>query len=435
MTSNLVLKGQTLSFRGDPFAVGPDEATRYERDGAVWIRDGHVAAVGPAPEVIAQADDTPVTDYGAGLICAGFVDCHVHYPQLPIIASYGEQLLEWLERYTFPCESAFSDHNHARHIADLFLDECVKNGTTTAAVYATVHPESVEAFFEASSAKGLRMACGKVLMDRNAPENLRDTAESGYEQSKQLIEKWHGKDRGVYAITPRFAPTSTAEQLRAAGELWREYPDTLVQTHISENTNEIEWVAELFPDQEDYLAVYEAFDLVGPGAIFGHGIHLTTRERAALLEAGAALAHCPTSNLFIGSGLFDMAGLRDTSTPITVGLATDVAGGSSLSMFTTMRAAYEVAQLRGHNLHPAKLWYMATIGSAQAMRLDDRIGNLAPGMEADVIVLDLASTPLIEARINEAEDIWDVLFAQMILADERAIRATYSGGQQVWERP
>ena len=431
MAENLVLKGQTLSFADDPFLVGPEAAVEHYSDGAVWMRDGLIRGVGPAMEILDTATGATVVDYGDYLITAGFVDCHAHYPQLPIIASYGEHLLAWLEKYTFPIERRFNDPGHARAAADLFLDECLRNGITTSSVYATVHSSSVDAFFEAATERNLRMACGKVLMDRNAPEELCDTAESGYEQSKALIGKWHQVDRCVYAITPRFAPTSTPAQLEAAGELWKEHPDALVQTHLSENAKEITWVAELFPEAPDYFGVYEHFGLTGPGAIFGHAIHLTEREQAALRQSGSAIAHCPTSNTFIGSGLFDMAGLREGAQPVIVGLATDVAGGSSMSMFDVMRTAYEISQLRGYSLHPAKAWYLASVGSAKAMQLDDRIGNLAPGFEADVTVIDLVSTPLIEQRMAGADTLWDALFAQMILADDRAIRATYAQGRLV----
>ena len=434
MANGLILKGQTLTFINDPFLVGSDAATKFDTNGAVWVDGGRIKDFGTANDILGKAVGVPVIDYGESLISAGFVDCHVHYPQLPIIASYGEQLLNWLERYTFPCESAFGDKKHARKVADTFLKECLANGTTTAAVLPSVHPQSVDAFFEAAAKLGLRMACGKVMMDRNAPEYLLDTVESSYELSKKLLQKWHKKGRNIYAITPRFAPTSSPEQLRAASSLWREYPDALMQTHLSENIDEIKLVRELFPEQQDYLGVYEAFNLLGPGAIFGHAIHLSQREREALRNSGSGVAHCPTSNMFIGSGLFDTAGLRGVSPPVTVGLASDVGGGSSLSMFSTMRAAYETAQLRGHSLHPANLWYMATIGSAKAMRIDGSIGNLKAGMEADLTVLDLKSTPLIENRVRNARDIWDVLFAQVILADDRAVEATYAGGRCVWER-
>jgi len=433
MTDRLVLKGQTLSFTDDPFRVDPEVAVAHQSDGAVWIEDGLIRAVGPVEEILECAPTAPVVDYGDCLITAGFVDCHAHYPQLSMVASYGEQLLDWLEKYTFPTESAFAEPDHARTAAGFFLDECLRNGITTSSVYATVHPGSVDAFFEAASARGLRMACGKVLMDRNAPDALRDTAQTGYDQSKALIERWHGIGRNIYAITPRFAPTSSPAQLEAAGALWKEYPDTLMQTHLSENPKEVAWVAELFPEAPDYFGVCEEFGLAGPGAIFGHAIHLAERERAAIRDSGSAIAHCPTSNTFMGSGLFDMEGLRDCARPVTLGLATDVAGGSSLSMFATMRAAYEIAQLRGYSLHPAKAWYLASAGSAGAMRLDRRIGNLAPGMEADMVVIDLASTPLIARRMAGADSLWDALFAQIILADDRAIRATYAAGRLVFQ--
>ncbi len=428
MTNSLVLKGQILTFSDDPFAVGPEAAVTHHSDGAVWIEDGLIRAVGAKPEVLSQAQGASIVDHGNHLITAGFVDCHAHYPQLPIIASYGTQLLEWLEKYTFPIESTFGNTTYSREVADFFLEECLRNGITTSCVYATVHPESVDAFFEASIARGLRMACGKVLMDRNAPEALTDTEQSGYDQTKALIEKWHGVGRNVYAISPRFALTSTPAQLEVAGALWREHPGTLMQTHLSENPKEINWVAELFPDAPDYFGVYETFGLSGPGAIFGHAIYLTKRERTAIRDSGSAIAHCPTSNTFIGSGLFDMEGLRDIDQPVSVGLATDVAGGTSLSMFATMRSAYEVAQLKGYSLHPAKAWYLATVGSARAMRLEDRIGNLAPGMEADIAVIDLTSTPLIKLRMAGAESLWDALFAQIVLADDRAVRSVYVAG-------
>ncbi len=434
MIQSVILKGQTFAFADDPFVVGPDLATCFETDGAVWIEDGLVRALGPADAIIAEAASVPVHDFGKHLITAGFVDCHAHYPQLPIIASYGEQLLTWLEKYTFPTEMAFQDAGVATEAAAFFVDECLRNGITSSAVYATMHSVSVDAFFQIASKQNLRMACGKVLMDRNAPDELQDTAQDGYDQSKALIDVWHGNGRNVYALTPRFAPTSTPEQLEAAGALWSEHPDILMQTHLSENHSEIAWVAELFPDAPDYFGVYEHFGLAGPGAIFGHAVHLTERERAAIRDTGSAIAHCPTSNTFIGSGLFDMQGLRDTDATIPVGLATDVAGGSSLSMFATMRTAYEIAQLRGYNLHPAKAWHLATVGSATAMRIADRVGNLAPGMAADLTIIDLTSTDLIRRRVARAENIWDVLFAQMILADDRAIAATYVAGEPVYRR-
>ncbi len=433
MTSFVAL-GQTVSFVDDPFRVGPDQAVDHHSKGAVWVEDGLIKAVGPAAEIRQAARDVPVVDYGTGVIMAGFVDCHAHYPQISMIASYGEQLLDWLQKYTFPTEALFDNPAHGKAAAALFFDQCARNGITTSSVFATVHPASVDGFFEIATERNLRMVCGKVMMDRNAPDNLLDTAQTGYDQSKTLIEKWHGRGRNVYAITPRFAPTSSPEQLRAAGDLWAEFPDTLMQTHLSENSDEIAWVKDLFPDAPDYFGVYEQYGLTGPGSIFGHAIHLSERERSAFKETGSAIAHCPTSNMFIGSGLFDMQGLRDGDHPVTIGLATDIAGGTSLSMFATLRGAYEIAQLRGYSLHPAKAWYVATVGSAKTLRLDHCIGNLATGYEADLMVIDLASTAIIANRVARAQDIWDALFVQMIMADDRAIAATYCGGKLIYNR-
>jgi guanine deaminase len=433
-SQDMILRGQTLTFRDDPFVCDSNDAIEHHQDGAVWISSGLIKMVGPAADVLKTAPGVNVREYGDNLIMAGFVDCHAHYPQTAIIASYGEQLLDWLNKYTYPEELRFSDAGYARVQADLYLDECLRNGITTASVYCTSHTQSVDSFFEAASARGLRMAAGKVLMDRNGPDDLLDTATSGYDDSKSLIERWHGTGRNIYAITPRFAPTSTPEQLEAAGALWREYPDALVQTHVSENAGEIRWVKGLFPFAQDYMGVYEQFGLVGPGAIYGHAIHLSEREQTLFRDSGAAIAHCPTSNLFIGSGLFDMCGMRDSESPGIVGLATDVSGGSSFSMFATMRTAYEIAQLRGYSLHPINAYYLATMGSAATMRLNDTVGNLAVGLEADIAVLDLKSSPLIAQRMERADGITDALFTQMILADDRAVLATYSGGNRVYER-
>lgn len=425
------LRGQTLSFRDDPFRVTPDEAVRHHEDGAVVVSGGKILEVGPAPDVLARFPGIAVESYAGHLIMAGFVDTHVHYPQLEIIASYGAQLLEWLNRYTFPAESKFADPAYARAAAEAFLDANLHNGVTTASVYCTSHPQSVDAFFEAASERGMRMVAGKVMMDRNAPSQVCDTAEQGYRDSKALIERWHGRGRLTYAVTPRFAPTSSPEQLEAAGMLWREHPTTLMQTHISESVYEIEWVKELYPDAPDYLGVYEKYGLLGPGANFGHAIHLTEREVARLTETGSAISHCPTSNTFIGSGLFDMQSRRDCLDPIDVGLATDIGGGSSMSMFATMKACYEICQLQGYSLHPVKAFYLATLGGAKVLRMHDKVGNLAAGYEADIIVIDLASKPLIRHRMGFVDDLWEALFVQMILADERAISATYVAGQKL----
>ncbi|MEZ5912308.1 MAG: guanine deaminase [Paracoccaceae bacterium] len=422
-----ILIGQTLSFTADPFVEGP-EAARHAGRQAVLVESGRIAAVGEVDAIRARAPDAAVTDHGQGLITAGFVDAHAHYPQTAIIASWGKRLIDWLNSYTFPEEMRFGDAAYAAEVARRYFDLTLAHGTTTVCSYATIHPESVEAFFAEAAARGARALAGKTCMDRNAPDGLRDTPQSAYDDSKRLLQRWHGKDRLNYVITPRFSPTSTPEQLTAMGALWAEYPDCLMQTHLSEQTDEIAWVKSLFPDARDYLDTYEAFGLLGKGGLYGHAIHLEPRERDRLKEVDASLIHCPTSNTFIGSGLFDMGGLKAAGH--RVGLATDTGGGSSFSMLRTMAAAYEVGQLRGRALHPAELYWLATQGSARALHLDDRIGNLAPGMEADLVVLDLASTPAIAQASVRADDIWQALFPTIMMGDDRAVAATYLAGKR-----
>jgi guanine deaminase len=420
--ADLIL-GQVLSFTDDPFAVGPDAARHLSR-GAVLVQAGKIAAVGEADTLRAAHPQARVTDYGQCLISAGFIDAHVHYPQTAIIASWGKRLIDWLNSYTFPEEIRFADRAYADEVANRYLDLALAHGTTSMCSYATIHPESVDAFFTAAQSRGIRAFAGKTCMDRNAPEALRDTAQSAYDDSKRVLQTWHGVDRLSYVITPRFSPTSTPEQLAALGALWREYPDCLMQTHLSEQTDEIAWVKELFPQSRDYLDTYEAQGLLREGAVYGHAIHLTPREKDRLREAGASLVHCPTSNTFIGSGLFDM-GLAQS---LRVGLATDTGGGSSFSMLHTMAAAYEVAQLRGEALHPSQLWWLATVGSARALHAETRIGNIAVGLEADLTILDLKSTPAIEQATRRAETIWQAIFPTIMLGDDRAIRATWING-------
>lgn len=429
----LAIRGATLRFRADPFIVPPDEAIAHDSDGVVVVEDGRIIDVGPAA-VLQRYPGIAVDRYPGHLVLAGFVDCHAHYPQVRVIASYGKQLIDWLNDYTFPEEQRFADPAYAREVAELYLDECFRNGTTTASVYCTVHPQSVEAFFEAAAARGAAFAAGKVLMDRNAPKGLRDTAQRGYDQSKALIERLHGRGRFTYVITPRFAPTSSPAQLEAAGTLWREHPGTLLQTHVSENRREIAWVGELFPEAPDYMGVYERHGLVGPGANFGHAIHLAPREIGLFRDSGAAISHCPTSNTFIGSGLFDLMGLHAGARPVTVGLATDVGGGSSFSMLATMKAAYEIAQLRGESLDPVRAFYLATVGSATVMGMQRQLGNLVAGNAADIVVIDMASSPLLAERMRRASNVRDALFARIILADDRAVRATYVAGRKVYDR-
>ena len=433
MTETTILRGRLLRFAGDPFEIGAEAALVYDEDGAVAMRGGLIVDIGSAAMVLADHPDAEVSHVGEALIAPGFVDCHLHYPQTAVIASYGAQLLEWLNTFTFPEESRFGDPDYARAAAVTFFDEQLRNGTTTACSFCTIHPESVEAYFIEATRRGVRAVGGKVMMDRNAPDTLCDTAQSGYDDSKLLADKWHGTGRALYAVTPRFAPTSSEAQLEAAGALWAEHPDCVMQTHLSENHAEIAWVGELSPGCPDYLGVYEKYGLLGPRAIFGHAIHLTPREIDRLAKVGASVAHCPTSNQFLGSGECDVAGLMRRG--VDVGLASDVGGGTSFSMFQTMKAAYEVAQRRGISLSPVHLWWLATSGAARALGIDGKIGNLAVGMEADAVVIDLASTPLIRHRMARAETLSEVMFAQIVLADDRAVKTTISGGKVVYDRP
>ncbi|MFV1440995.1 MULTISPECIES: guanine deaminase [unclassified Phaeobacter] len=425
MQAEFILRGQVLSFAGDPFEGDHPEAAATLHE-AVAIGGGKVLELGAADTLRKAHPSASLVDHGNHLILAGFVDAHVHFPQTAIIASWGKRLIDWLNSYTFPEEMRFGDRGYADEIAGRYLDLTRANGTTTMCSYCTIHPESVEAFFSAAQARGQRVVAGKTCMDRNAPEGLRDTAQSAYDDSAALIGRWHGVDRLSYAITPRFSPTSTPEQLEAMGALWAEHPDCLMQTHLSEQTDEIAWVKSLFPEARDYLDTYEQFGLLGERGLYGHAIHLEDRERARLREVGAALVHCPTSNTFIGSGLFDMAGLMAEGQRI--GLATDTGGGSSFSMLRTMAAAYEIGQLRGTPLHAAQLLWLATQGSARALRMEAQIGNLAPGMEADLVVLDLASTPAIAQRCAGARDLWEAIFATIMMGDDRAVTEVWING-------
>ena len=422
-----------LHCTANPTEVGTEQAFEYFEDGLLVVKDGIIQALGNAEDQIALLDSTiEVEHHPDALIVPGFVDTHIHYPQSDMIASYGEQLLDWLNNYTFPEESKFADKQYASDVAERFIAELLRNGTTTALVFGTVHKQSVDAFFEAALPLNLRMICGKVMMDRHAPDYLTDTPETAYEDSKELIERWHNHGRLHYAVTPRFAPTSTSEQLSAAGKLLSEYDDLYMHTHLSENRQECSWVQELFPDSKNYLDVYDQHQLLSERSVFAHGIHLCDQEYNRLSETGSAIAFCPTSNLFLGSGLFNLE--KAELHKVNVGMGTDVGGGTSFSMFSTLNEAYKVIQMQGQNLDPIKSFYLATLGGAKALRLDDKVGNLAVGSEADFVILDKQATPLLSKRLERAKDIKDTLFALMILADDRAIQATYAMGQCVHQR-
>ena len=404
----------------------PMQAVSFDSAGGVLIAGDRIAATGSGADLRAAHPDAKVIDYGDALVTAGFVDAHMHYPQTGIIASWGKQLIDWLNTYTFPEEARFGDKSYADEIANRSLDLALAHGTTTLASFCTIHVESVDAFFEAAAQRNMAVVAGKTCMDRNAPDTLRDTAQSAYDDSKSLLGKWHGVGRASYAITPRFSPTSTPDQLQALGALWAEHPDCLMQTHLSEQVPEIAWMRTLFPEARDYLDTYEAFGLLGARGLYGHAIHLDPREIDRLAEVGAAVAHCPTSNLFIGSGLCDVAGLAQRG--ITTGLATDTGGGSSFSMLRTMAAAYEVGQLRGSALHPSQLIWLATEGAAAALKMSGEIGHLGEGAMADITVLDLDSTPAIAQRAGQAADIWDAVFPTIMMGDDRAIRDVWVAG-------
>ncbi|MDH4607258.1 guanine deaminase [Pseudomonas sp. BN102] len=417
----------------DPALVGVEQSYQYFEDGLLVVEDGRIKALGEAEALLPTlAAGVEVREYRDALITPGFIDTHIHYPQTGMIASYGEQLLDWLNTYTFPTEKQFADKAHAADVAGIFLKELLRNGTTTALVFGTVHKESVDAFFEAAQALDLRMIAGKVLMDRNAPDYLTDTAESGYADSKELIERWHGKDRLHYAVTPRFAPTSTPEQLALAGKLFAEYPGLYMHTHLSENRKEIEWVKELFPERKGYLDVYDHFKLIGERSVFAHGVHLCDDECKRLAETGSAVAFCPTSNLFLGSGLFDLQKLEEHG--VRVGLGTDVGAGTSFSQLQSLNEAYKVMQLQGKKLDPFKSLYLATLGGARALYLDDKIGNFQAGKDADFVVLDYKATPLLDYRMQQARSLEEKLFALTILGDDRAVKETFAAGRSVHQR-
>jgi guanine deaminase len=421
------LRASILHCLIDPGEEPHPDTFEYLDDGLLIIDNGSVVDAGSADSLLNELPaETQVTDYSGKLIVPGFIDCHVHFPQLDIIGSFGAQLLDWLNQYAFPVEEQFADPDHAREVANVFVDELLRNGTTTALVFGTVHAHSADAIFEAAEARDMRLIAGKVLMDSNCPEALRDDPESGYAESKALIERWHGKGRLGYAITPRFALTSSPEQLRAAGKLAREYPDVWIHTHLAENMDEVEELARLFPDSRSYLDVYDEFELLRERAVFAHCLYMDDEDRSRMASKGGAAAFCPTSNLFLGSGLFDLAAIRAAG--IRCGLGTDVGGGTSLSLLNTASEAYKVLHLQDQPLHAIRALYLATLGAAEALYLDDKIGNFEKGKEADFVVLDFEGSSLTARRTAAANTIEEKLFALMTLADDRNVDSTWVNG-------
>jgi guanine deaminase len=426
LTEKRLLRGRLLSFSESP-RLAAERAHSYVEDGGLLVVDGKIADIGLFSEVSARSPGARRDDHSGKLIVPGFIDTHIHYPQTRVIGSYGAQLLEWLQKYTFVEEQKFSDPAHAEHVSKFFLDELFRNGTTTAVVYCTVAPQSAEAFFTESEKRGARMIAGKVMMDRNAPPALTDTPQRGYDESKALIARWHGRGRLEYAITPRFAITSTDAQLAAAGALAKEHPDCYVQTHLSENHAEIALTKQLYPHARDYLDVYDRFGLVGPKSIFGHCIHLEDAEVETMAARNGVAAFCPTSNLFLGSGLFDLRRLDEAG--VRSSLATDVGGGTSYSLLQTANEAYKVLQMRGQSWSALQAFYQLTLGNARALGLEGKIGALEIGHEADFAVLDSRGTPAMAHRMESIDgNLAEELFVLMMMGDDRAVSETYVAG-------
>ena len=427
------IHGRVLTFLRAPNGAGDAGSYRYLDDAVILVRDGKIDAVGPAAELTPRLPaGVPVEHFPHALIMPGFIDPHIHYPQTQVIASYGAQLLEWLEKYTFVEEQKFADPRHAARNAEFFLDELARNGTTTAVAYCTAHPGSAEALFAAAHKRNVGMIAGNAVMNRNAPPGLLAPGPTAIADSRDLIRRWHGKGRQRYAVTPRFAITSTEEQLAELGALLAEFPTVLMQTHLAENLNEIAAVKRTFPNDPSYTAVYGRFGLLGPRSLLGHCIHLGKDEIALLRDTRSVAVFCPTSNLFIGSGLFDYAGLAAAG--VRIALATDVGGGTSYSMLRTAAEAYKVMQLRGQNLPALAAFDLMTRGNAAALGIENEIGAVTPGAFADLVVLDARSTPAMAHRMETVHDLEEELFVLMTLGDDRAVRQTYIAGEPALSR-
>lgn len=423
-----VIRGQTLSFPAD----GPPV---HEMHGAVAVGDdGTILWAGAyalMPPVFRQAE---TEDYGEMIVMPGFIDAHIHFPQYRMLAAPGKDLLDWLSRFTFPEESRYGDASYAQRAADIFLDRLFQHGTTAALVFCSVHKVCTEVLFAAAEACGMALITGKTMMDRNATPAVQDEPETGARETEELYTAWHGRDRLRYAVTPRFAVTSSEAQLRLSGELLGTLPGALMQTHLSESPGEIELVRRLFPWAKDYTDVYDHFGLLGPRSLFAHGIHLSERECQRLSESGSAVLHCPTSNTFLGSGLMSMPHLRKPERPVAIGLATDVGGGTSYSMLTTMGEAYKVQMLAGYKPSATELFRLATRGNAERLGIGHETGALEPSKFADLVILDPRATPVLASRHELSSSLEDMLFALMILGDDCAVRATYVRGRKLFHR-
>jgi guanine deaminase len=426
--SSRAIRGRLLTFLRAPSGAGDAQSYRYIEDGIVLVKDGRIEQVGAADELAAWLPPaTPVEHHPDALILPGFIDPHIHYPQTQVIASYGAQLLEWLEKFTFVEEQKFGDPEHAARNAEFFLDELARNGTTTALAYCSAHPASAEALFTAANRRNAGMIAGTAIMNRNGPPGLLEPARDAITASRDLIRRWHGNGRQRYAVTPRFAITSTDEQLTAAGALLEEFPTVLMQTHLAENHDEIATVKRLFPDDPSYTAVYARCGLLGHRSLMGHCIHLDDTEVALMRDSQSVAVFCPTSNLFIGSGLFNYA--RLAAAGVRIALATDVGGGTSYSMLRTAAEAYKVMQLQGQNLPALAAFDLMTRSNAAALGLDGEIGTITPGAFADLVVLDARATHAMAHRMAVARGLEEELFVLMTMGDDRAVRQTYIAGQ------
>ena len=420
-----VIRGQTLSFDADGTA-------RHESHGAIAVGDdGRILWSGPQallPQVYRQFD---VEDHGDAIVMPGFIDAHIHFPQYRMLAAPGKDLLDWLTRFTFPEESRYAEKSYAEAAAVIFLNRLFQNGTTSALAFCSVHKSCAEALFAAARSHGMALVTGKTMMDRNAIPAVQDDPETGARESEELYRAWHGRGRLRYAVTPRFAITSSEAQLKLSGELLARLPGALMQTHLSESPGEIAFVKQLFPAAKDYTDVYDGFGLLGERSLFAHGIHLSERECARLSESGSTVVHCPTSNTFLGSGLMPMPHLRKASRPVHLGVATDVGAGTSYSMLATLGETYKVQMLAGYKPTAMELFAMATRGNAGRLRIGHETGAIEAGKFADLVVLDPLATPVLASRQEVSSSLEDVLFSLMILGDDRAIRATYVAGRKV----
>ncbi|KZY51697.1 guanine deaminase [Sulfitobacter sp. KE29] len=425
MTKKL-LRWRLLTFHRAPQDGSDTDSYCYHEDAGLLICDGIIKDSGPFDSILAKAPDVSVTDHRPYLMMAGFIDTHIHFPQVQVIASWGSQLLDWLNNYTFPEETRFACESHSERMAQAFFDQLIAHGTTSAVAYCSVHKTSADAFFSEATRRNMRMLGGKVLMDRDAPAELRDTPQEGYDETKALISEWHGKGRNGYVISPRFAITSTPEQMQMAMALANEHPDCHIQTHLSENKDEIAFTKALYPQAQDYLDVYQSYGLLRNNTLLGHAIHLEPREIDALADTGAHPVFCPTSNFFLGSGLFNHHKLNARG--ILNGIATDVGAGTSYSMLQTLNEGYKVLQLQGQSLHPLQAFDWATRGNAQVLGLEDKIGTLAVGTEADVVILNSSATSAMALRMERAESLAEELFVLQIMGDDRAIEEVYLSG-------